>query len=63
MDPLRRDDLERARQTPAGVRAGQALEAMRLGFKLRRMTLRTQNPSASEEEIDQLFREWLVRGG
>ena len=61
MDALRRDDLERAQHMPPEVRAAHALEAMRLGFRIRRMTLRDRNPGASEERLDELFREWLAR--
>jgi len=61
MDPLRRDDLERARATPAEERARQTLEVMRSGFRLKRAALRTRFPSASPEEIDALFQRWLER--
>lgn len=61
MDALRRDDLERARNTPAEARAEQALEAMRLGIRLRRAALRERNPAASDVEIEALLRRWLAR--
>jgi hypothetical protein len=63
MDPLRRDDLERARRTPPEVRAAQAFEAMRTGIRLRRTALRALHPDASEEEIEALLRRWLARDG
>jgi hypothetical protein len=61
MDALRRDDVERARRTPAAVRARQALAAMRTGIALRRQALRARHPGASEREIDALLRRWLAR--
>ncbi|HJW69759.1 MAG TPA: hypothetical protein VJ829_10415 [Candidatus Binatia bacterium] len=61
MDPLRRDDIERARRTPPEVRAKQAFEAMRTGIRLRRAALRARYPAATEEEIEGLLRRWLAR--
>jgi hypothetical protein len=61
MDPLRRDDIERARRTPPAVRAAQALEAMRVGIRLRRAALRARHPEASEAELEKLLRSWLAR--
>lgn len=61
MDRLRRDDLDRACRTSPEVRAAQALEAMRTGFRLRWLALREQNPHASEAQIDELLRQWLRR--
>jgi hypothetical protein len=61
VDPLRRDDLERARHTPIEERGRQALELMRTGIRLRRIALRTRFPEASEEEIEERLRRWLAR--
>ena len=61
MDPLRRDDIERARRTPPSEKARQALELMRVGIELRRAGIRSRYPLATEAEIDQALREWLIR--
>jgi hypothetical protein len=61
MDPLRRDDIERARRTPPEVRATQAFEAMRTGIRLCRTALRARHPTATEDEIERLLRRWLSR--
>jgi hypothetical protein len=61
MDPLRRDDIERARRTPPEVRAAQAFEAMRTGIRLRRAALRIRHPDASDAAIEALLRRWLAR--
>jgi len=63
MDPLRHDDLERARRTPPEERAMQALELMRTGIRLKRIALRERFPEASEAEIEQRLRRWLARDG
>jgi hypothetical protein len=62
VDPLRRDDIERARQTPPSERARQTLELMRLGFRMQRAALRTRYPDDSEAEIEERFLRWLGRG-
>jgi hypothetical protein len=61
MDPLRRDDIERARATPPEERAKQALEAMRTGIRLKRAALRARHPQAPAEQIEELLRAWLAR--
>jgi hypothetical protein len=61
MDPLRRDDLDRARRMPLEERARLALSAMRTGIKLKRAALRQRFPDASEAEIDERLRRWLAR--
>ena len=61
MDPLRRDDLDRARRASPEEKAAQALEAMRTGIRLHRAALREQHPGASDTEIDRLLRQWLQR--
>lgn len=63
MDPLRRDDIDRALRTPDAVRAAQAFEAMRVGIRLRRAALRARYPAASETEVDEQLRLWLARDG
>ena len=60
VDPLRRDDLERARATSPEERARQALEAMRTGIRLKRAGLRARFPDASPDEIDARLNQWLT---
>jgi hypothetical protein len=59
MDPLERDDIERARRTPPGERALQTIDLMRTGFRLKRTALRVRYHAKSEEEIEARFRRWL----
>jgi hypothetical protein len=61
VDPLRRDDIERARRTPPAERARQALEAMRTGFRLKRLALRARFPEESEAQLEERMRRWLAR--
>lgn len=61
MDALRRESLERARRTPCEVKAVQALEAMRTGIRLRRADLRLRHPEASDAELEERLRAWLLR--
>jgi inactivated superfamily I helicase len=60
MDPLRADDVERARLTSPGERLLQALELMEAGFTLQLQKLRRRHPDASVEELDALLRRWLL---
>lgn len=50
------------RRTPPEEKARHAFELMRSGIALERMSLRLQNPDASEAEIDALPHAWLVHG-
>jgi Rv0078B-related antitoxin len=61
MDPLRKDDLDRARRTPIEERARQTLEMMAMGIRLQRMALRRRFPEATEDEIERRMRAWLAR--
>ena len=61
MDPLRRDDIERARRATPAERAKQALELMRTGIRLRRAALRARFPDESEAQIEARLRRWLAR--
>jgi hypothetical protein len=61
VDALRRDDIERARATPPEEKARQALDAMRMGIRLKRAALRARDPGASPEEIEQRLQRWLER--
>ena len=61
MDPLRADDLARARATPPDEKLRQALELMRVGFALKRVGLRQRFPHATDEELEAQFQRWLSR--
>lgn len=61
MDPLRRDDVERARRTPPSEKMRQAFELMRVGIELRRAGIRARRPQATEAEVEQELRRWLLR--
>jgi hypothetical protein len=61
VDPLRRDDIERARATTAEEKARQTLEMMRTGFRLKRAGLRARHPAATEGELDAMLQRWLDR--
>ncbi len=61
MDPLTRDDIERARTTPPEEKARQALEMMRTGIRLKRAGLRARHPHVSAEEIELRLQRWLER--
>ena len=63
MDPLRRDDLDRARRTPIEERARQALEMMATGIRLQRVALRSRYSQDTEQEIERRLRAWLARDG
>ena len=61
MDPMRRDDIERARRTPPGEKALQTFDLMATGIVLYRAGLRARYPGESEQEIEARVREWLRR--
>ena len=61
MDPLRRDDIERARATPPEERARQALDAAQTGIRLKRASLRARFPNESAEQIEARLQRWLER--
>ena len=58
-DPLRRDDLERARSTTPEERARQTLDLMQAGYRLKRAALHARHPDEAEEQIEARFRRWL----
>ena len=60
MDDLRKDDIERARTTPLDEKVRQTFELMELGIAMQRKKLRAQDPSASEEVIDERLYAWLA---
>jgi hypothetical protein len=59
MDPLRKDDIERMRQTPDAERMREVFAAVNAGVRIRLATLRAQRPQASEAEIETALRDWL----
>ncbi|MBI2393585.1 MAG: hypothetical protein HYV09_28665 [Deltaproteobacteria bacterium] len=60
MDPLRAHDLDAARHTALSEKARQALEAMRFGIELKKVSLRTRFPDADDARIEELLRAWLA---
>ena len=62
MTRLREHDLETMRQTPASEKARQALEMMRFGIELKRVSLRQRFPGLPEAEVDRKLRAWLADG-
>ncbi len=60
MDRLEADDLRRARETPPGVKLQQACELMALGLRMMRRNLQRRHPDATPEQIERLYREWLL---
>jgi hypothetical protein len=61
LDPLRQDDIERARRTPLEERARQALELMDLGIRMQEAALRARFSGADAGEIERRLRLWLAR--
>jgi hypothetical protein len=61
VDPLRQNDLERARETSAETKAAQALECMRLGIQLKRESLQRRFPDEDESAIEARLLRWLAR--
>ena len=59
MDRLREDDVEAMRATSPEEKARQAFDLMRTGIRLKRASLRTRHPDASDEEIDAMLQAWL----
>ena len=60
MDPLRRDDIERARRATPEEKAAQALEMADTAIWLKRAGLQARYPDESDEQIEQRVREWLL---
>ncbi|HZX97646.1 MAG TPA: hypothetical protein VFE90_24225 [Myxococcales bacterium] len=60
MDPLRRDEIERARSASPEEKARQALEMMRAGIRLKRAGLRARYPHESDEQIEERVSQWLL---
>lgn len=62
MDALQAHDGEEAAQLTPAEKLRQALEVMRTGIRLKRLTLCRQYPGADEAEIDRRLAEWLADG-
>ncbi len=61
VDPLREDDLRRARATPPAEKLLEALEMMEMGLAMKRATLRRMHVSLSESAIDGLLEAWILQ--
>lgn len=62
VDALQAHDREDASQVPAAEKLRQALEVMRTGIRLKRLTLSRQYPEADDTEIDRRLAQWLADG-
>lgn len=62
VDALQAHDREDASQVPAAEKLRQALEVMRTGIRLKRLTLSRQYPEADDTEIDRWLAQWLADG-
>jgi hypothetical protein len=63
MDALEAHDREQALRLDPAAKLVQALEVMRTGIRLKRSTLRRQNPEADEADIERRLAEWLRSDG
>ena len=63
VDAIRRHDIEWVRRTAPGVKLAQALQMMRFGIDLKRSSIRSKHPQASEAEIQQMLQAWLESDG
>lgn len=61
LDPLRQDDIERARRTPLDERARQVLDLVDFGIRMQGAAIRARFPDATEVEVDRRLRLWLAR--
>jgi Rv0078B-related antitoxin len=61
LDPLRQDDLERARRASPEERARQALDLANFGIMQQRAAIRARFPGATDDEIERRLRLWLAR--
>jgi len=61
VDPLRDHDLRAARETPPAEKLRQALEMMAWGLDLERAKLAHDNPTATAEELEALYLDFLCR--
>jgi hypothetical protein len=62
VDALQAHDREQAQKLTPAEKLKQALEVMRTGIRLKRLTLCRQYPDAGEAEIDRRLAEWLADG-
>lgn len=59
VDPLRKDDIERARRMAPEERMRAVLAAVNAGVRIRLAALRAKRPEATEHELSVALREWL----
>ncbi len=62
VDALDAHDRDQAQKLTPAEKLEQALEVMRTGIRLKRLTLRRQCPEADEAEIDRRLAQWLADG-
>ena len=63
VDRLLAADIQEIRSTPPAIKLAQALEMMRTGIRLKRVSLAQQNPKSTAEEIERMLDEWLLEDG
>jgi hypothetical protein len=61
VDALDADDLAQARELMPATKLAQALDMMQAGIRLKRASLRQQDPTADETEIERRLTDWLSR--
>lgn len=59
VDPLEKDDIERAKRMSPEERMRAVFDAVNTGVRIRLAALRAKYPEATEGEIDAKLREWL----
>ena len=60
MDALTVDDIESSRAASPAEKLLQALDAAEAGFMLKRASLRSAMPQATEQELDAALERWLL---
>lgn len=63
MDALAESDVLLERSLTPAQKLSQALELMSLGLRLKRETLRRDNPDATDAEVERLYLAWLFADG
>jgi hypothetical protein len=61
VDPLRRDDIERARRASPEERAKWTLDLIEAGIRTKRAALKARYPDASDERLEALLLAWIRR--
>ncbi len=60
VDEIRHDSVQEARSASPSEKAAQALEAMRVGIRLKWAGLRERFPDANEAQLRQRLEHWLI---